>query len=146
MKALRIIRNIVLVLVGLVLLLLVALQVVLRPKVLTPIVNDFAEKYVDGGQLRFSNVRASVIKDFPFLNFTLDDCAIVYPHGRYARYDSTMVERGRFPLLQAGRAPEMDTLASFRTLEASLNLVNYLHKTSYDIRRVELDHPRIFAH
>ena len=146
MKALRIIRNIVLALVGLVLLLLVALQVILRPKVLTPIVNRFAEQYVEGGELRFSRVRASVIKDFPFLNFTLDSCAIVYPHERYAWYDSSLVEKGRFPLLQAGRAPVMDTLASFRTLEASLNLVNYLKKTSYDIRRVELDHPRIFAH
>ena len=146
MKALRIIRNIVLVLIGLALLLLVALQVVLRPKVLTPLVNRFAEQYVEGGELRFSQVRASVIKDFPFLNFTLDDFALVYPHDRYARYDSVIVEKGRFPLLQAGRAPDMDTLASFRTLQASLNLVNFLQKTSYDIRRAELDHPRIFAH
>ena len=146
MKALRIIRNIVLALLGLVLLLLVALQIVLRPKVLTPIVNRFAEQYVEGGELRFSRVRASVLKDFPFLNFRLDSLAIVYPHGRYAWYDSTYVETGRFPLLQAGRAPVMDTLASFRTLEASLNLINLLKKTSYDIRRVELDHPRIFAH
>ena len=146
MKALRILRNIVLGLLALVLLLLVALQVVLRPKVLTPLVNRFAEQYVEGGELRFSRVRASVIKDFPFLNFTLDDCAIVYPHERYAWYDSSLVEKGRFPLLQAGRAPVMDTLASFRKLEASLNLVNFLKKTSYDIRRVELDRPRIFAH
>ena len=146
MKALRIIRNIVLGLVVLVLLLLVALQVVLRPKVLTPLVNGFAEQYVDGGELRFSRAHASVIKDFPFLNFTLDSCALVYPHDRYARYDSTIVEKGRFPLLQAGRHPAMDTLASFRTLQASLNLVNFLQKTSYDIRRVELDRPRIFAH
>ena len=43
MKALRIVRNIVLVLVALALLLLVALQVVLRPKVLTPIVNGKIE-------------------------------------------------------------------------------------------------------
>ena len=146
MKALRIIRNIVLALLGLALLLLVALQIVLRPKVLTPLVNRFAEQYVEGGELRFSRVRASVLKDFPFLNFRLDSLAIVYPHERYAWYDSTFVETGRFPLLQAGRAPGMDTLASFRSLEASLNLVNFLKKTSYDIRRVELDHPRIFAH
>ena len=146
MKALRIVRNIGLGLIGLVLLLLVALQVILRPKVLTPLVNRFAEQYVEGGELRFSKVRASVIKDFPFLNFTLYDFALVYPHDRYARYDSTIVEKGRFPLLQAGRAPEMDTLASFRTLEPSLNLVNYLKKTRYDIRRAELDHPRIFVH
>ena len=51
MKALRIIRNIVLALLGLELLLLVALQVILRPKVLTPIVNRFAEQYVEGGEL-----------------------------------------------------------------------------------------------
>ena len=146
MKALRILRNIVLALLGLALLLLVALQVILRPKVLTPLVNRFAEQYVEGGELRFSRVRASVIKDFPFLNFTLDSLAIVYPHERYAWYDSSLVEKGRFPLLQAGRAPGMDTLASFQKLEASLNLVNYLKKTSYDIRRVELDRPRIFAH
>ena len=146
MKALRIIRNVMLVLIALVLLLLVTLQVVLRPKVLTPLVNRFAEQYVEGGELHFSKVRASVIKDFPFLNFTLYDFALVYPHDRYARYDSTIVEKGRFPLLQAGRAPNMDTLASFRTLEASLNLVHFLKKTSYDIRRAELDHPRIFAH
>ena len=146
MKALKIVRNVVLALIGLVLLLLVALQVVLRPKVLTPLVNRFAEQYVEGGELRFSKVHASVIKGFPFLNLTLDDFALVYPHDRYARYDSTIVEKGRFPLLQAGRAPVMDTLASFRTLEASLNLVNVLKKTSYDIRRAELDHPRIFAH
>ena len=56
MKALRIIRNIVLALLGLVLLLLVALQIVLRPKVLTPIVNRFAEQYVEGGELRFSRI------------------------------------------------------------------------------------------
>ena len=146
MKALKIVRNIVLALVGLVLLLLVALQVVLRPKVLTGIVNKVVAEYVDGGELAFDRVKASVIKDFPFLNLTIDDGALTYPHDRYARYDSTIVENGRFPLLQAGRAPEKDTLASFRRLSASVNYVNLLKKTSYDVRRVELDRPRIFAH
>ena len=146
MKALRIIRNILLGLVGLVLLALVALQIALRPKVLTPLVNRFAEQYVDGGEIRFSQVRAHVLKDFPYLNFTLDDFALVYPHDRYARYDSLMTGQGRFRMMQAGRNEKMDTLASFRTLEASLQLVNFLKKNSYDIRRVELDHPRVFAH
>ena len=146
MKALRILRNVVLGLVGLVVLALVVLQIFLRPRVLTPIVNRVAAQFVDGGELRFSNVRASVLKDFPFLNFTLEDGAIVYPHDRYARYDSLLVEHGRFRMLQAGRQEEMDTLASFRRLDASLNLVNFLQKTSYDIRRAELDRPRIFAH
>ncbi|MBQ3765169.1 MAG: hypothetical protein II874_00330 [Bacteroidales bacterium] len=145
MKALRIIRNLLLALVVLVLLLLVAFQVILRPRVLTRIVNRIAAEYVDG-DLVFSQVKASVVKDFPFLNVTLDDAALTYPHDRYARYDSTFVEKGRFPLLQAGRAPEKDTLASFRRLSASVNYVNLIKGTGYDVRRVELDHPRIFAH
>ena len=53
MKALKIVRNLVLALIGLVLLLLVALQVVLRPKVLTGIVNKLVAEYVDGGELAF---------------------------------------------------------------------------------------------
>ena len=146
MKALRIIRNILLGLIGLVLLALVALQIFLRPKVLTPIVNRFAEQYVDGGEIKFSSVRAHVLKDFPYLNFTLEDFALVYPHDRYAQYDSLLAQQVRFRMLQAGRQEEMDTLASFRTLQASLQLVNVLKKTSYDIRRIELDHPRVFAH
>ena len=146
MKPGRIIRNILLGLLSLVLILLVALQVILRPKVLTGIVNQVAATYVDGGELTFDRVKASVIKDFPHLNFTIDGGALTYPHDRFAAFDSTLVEKGRFPLLQAGRAPERDTLASFRRLTASLNYVTLLRKTSYDIRRAELDHPRIFAH
>ncbi len=146
MKPGRIIRNILLGLVSLVLILLVALQVILRPKVLTGIVNQVAATYVDGGELTFDRVKASVIKDFPHLNFTIDGGALTYPHDRFAAFDSTMVEKGRFPLLRAGRAPERDTLASFHRLTASLNYVTLLRKTSYDIRRVELDRPRIFAH
>ena len=146
MKPGRIIRNILLGLVSLVLILLVALQVILRPKVLTGIVNQVAATYVDGGELTFDRVKASVIKDFPHLNFTIDGGALTYPHDRFSAFDSTLVEKGRFPLLRAGRAPERDTLASFHRLTASLNYVTLLRKTSYDIRRVELDRPRIFAH
>ena len=145
MKKSHLIRNVLLGLAGLVLLLLVGLQVLLRPKVLTSIVNRIAAEYVDGN-LSFERIKASVIKDFPFLNVTIDGGALTYPHDRFARYDSTLVEKGRFPLLQAGRAPEKDTLASFRSLSASLHYVNLLKGTSYDIRRVELDRPRIFAH
>ena len=146
MKPGRIIRNVLLGLLSLVLILLVALQVILRPKVLTGIVNQVAATYVDGGELTFDRVKASVIKDFPHLNFTIDGGALTYPHDRFSAFDSTLVEKGRFPLLRAGRAPERDTLASFHRLTASLNYVTLLRKTSYDIRRVELDRPRIFAH
>ena len=86
MKAGKVIRNSLLVIVGLVIVILVALQILLRPQVLTGLVNDFAADYVEG-QVNFREVRAHVIKSFPYLNIDAHDFSITYPHERYARYD-----------------------------------------------------------
>ena len=64
MKAWKFIRNSLLVLSGVVLVLLVALQILLRPSVLTGIVNDVAKDFVEG-EVSFREVRAPVIKSFP---------------------------------------------------------------------------------
>ena len=151
MKAGKIIRNVVLGLAGLVLLLLIGLQVALRPKVLTGMVNGIAADLVEG-DVAFREVKAHVIKSFPFLHLEADDFTITYPHSRYARYDSLYTSsQRRFNLLQAGNqrpGPQedlTDTLASFRRLDLSLNYIALL-KGEYDIRNVELTRPRIFAH
>jgi len=144
MNVKKTVRNLLLGIIGVLLLILVALQVVLRPKVLTLIVNRLAAEYVDG-DVAFSRIKASVIKSFPYLNVTADDFALTYPHDKFARYDSLYTEKGRFSLLNAGREATTDTLASFRRLEVSLNYMDLL-KGSYDIRNASLSHPRIFAH
>jgi len=167
MKTGKVIRNTVLwslgIVLGLVLLVLVTLQVLLRPKVLTGIVNRVAAEYVEGN-VNFSEVKAHVIKSFPFLHLEATDFSITYPHSRYARYDSLYTESSRrFSLMKAGwERPRqeipgqagndrmagnerMDTLASFRHLDVELNYMALLSGT-YHVHSLTLAHPRIFAH
>ena len=133
---------------GLVVILFIIVQVALTPAVLTRIVNKVAAEFVDG-DVRFSKVKASVFKSFPNLNVTLSDFALTYPHEKFAAYDSlypieTIASR-HMNLLDAGRAPATDTLASFRTLSASVNYVDAI-KGRYIIRNASLGGPRIFIH
>ena len=133
---------------GLLVLLLVALQVVLRPKVLTGIVNSLAAEYVDG-DVSFRQVRAHVIRSFPHLEVDAEDFSLTYPHERYAAFDSLYPEAARrFSLLKAGlgREAPVDTLAAFRQLRVRLNYLSLLHRGELNIHSVELVHPRIFAH
>ena len=145
MRAAKLIRNVALGLLGLVFVVLVALQIILRPKVLTGIVNRVAAAYVEG-DVNFSRVKAHVIKSFPFLSVEARDFSITYPHERYARYDTLYPQQNRrFNLMQAGVSGTVDTLLSVRSLHASVNYVALL-RGEYHIRRLEMERPRIFAH
>ena len=156
MTAGKIIRNILLGIIGLVLVLLVAFQIVMRPKVLTSVVNRFAAEYIDG-DVSFGKIKAHAIKSFPFLSLEAEDFVITYPHERYARYDTLYPDGARrFSLLRAGweRLPGSrevlrdgtDTLASFRKLTAALDYMAFLGQKEIRIRDLQLEHPRIFAH
>ncbi|MBO4634426.1 MAG: hypothetical protein J5669_03550 [Bacteroidales bacterium] len=146
MKVGKLIGRGILALLALILVLLVTLQIVLRPKVLTSLVNRFAAEYVEG-DLSFRQVRAHVIKTFPYLNLEAEDFALTYPHDRYAVYDTLYPDNGRrFSLMRAGRGTEVDTLASFRNLSLSFNYVDFLKGNTIHIHKAELVHPRIFAH
>ena len=148
MKAGKVIRNVVLAIIGLVLVLLVALQIVLRPQVLTGIVNKLAADYVEG-QVNFQEVRAHVIKSFPFVTVDAKDFSITYPHERYARFDSVYTDNARrFSLLRAGWQKDgaMDTLVAFRKLSVSLDYMALAGRKTIHVHKLELEHPRIFAH
>lgn len=148
MKAWKIIRNAVLVVAGLVLAALVTLQVVLRPKVLTGIVERIAADYVEG-DVSFMQVKAHVIKSFPHLHLEVSDFTITYPHSRYEAYDSLYPDnKRRFNLMRAGLGKELpvDTLATFRELDLELDYVALLKKNGWNVRSLSLKRPRIFAH
>ena len=148
MKAGKVIRNTVIGIIALVLVLLVSLQILLRPQVLTRIVNQVAADYVDGN-VSFREVRAHVIKSFPHLNLSIQDFSITYPHSRYARYDSVYTEntRRRFSLLKAGNGENgTDTLAAFGRLDMAVDYMALLGRKVIHVHRLELSHPRIFAH
>ncbi|MBR5660910.1 MAG: hypothetical protein IKW99_05110 [Bacteroidales bacterium] len=104
---------------GLAVALAVAVQVVLSPKVLTRLANKYAAEYVDG-EVRFSNIKASVFKSFPNLNVTADGFSVV------------------------GQDPP-DTLASFDRLSLSVNYMEAL-RGKVKVRHAILEHPRIFLH
>ena len=148
MKAGKVIRNTVIGILALVLVLLVTLQVLLRPQVLTRIVNQVAQEYVDA-DVNFREVRAHVIKSFPYLNLDIRDFSVTYPHSRYARYDSLYAEPGnrRFSLLRAGNGKEgTDTLAAFRELTMAVDYMALLGRKVVHVHKLELSRPRIFAH
>ncbi len=155
MKAWKVIRNILLAVAGLVLALLVTLQILLRPSVLTGIVNDVAADFVDG-DVSFREVRAHVIKSFPYLNIDATDFSITYPHERYARYDTLSPLSGnrRFNMLRMGYGKSADstgreltdTLASFRQMTLSVNYMALLGNRTVHVHKLELLRPRIFAH
>jgi len=103
--------------IGLWVLALVALQIALRPSILTKTANRIAAGYVDG-EVKFTNIKASVLKSFPNLNLTVDGFSIV------------------------GENPP-DTLASLDRLSLSVNYMEAL-KGKIRIRHAVLEHPRIF--
>ena len=106
-------------LLGLVVAISVAIQIILSPKFLTKTANKYAAEYVDG-TINFSNIKASVSKSFPNLNVTADGFSVV------------------------GLNPP-DTLASFDRLSLSVNYMEAL-KGRIKVRHAILEHPRIFLH
>ena len=121
--------------------LLLVLQIVLSPSVLTRIVNRFATEYVDA-DVSFERVRLSMFRHFPNAGIIIDDCRITYPSDRFgtAREADTTGTR-----LAKGYGETCDTLASFDRLSASINL-GALLTGKVSIPHVFLSKPRIFAH
>ncbi len=120
---------------------IILMQIILTPKVLTRIVNKAAVQYVNG-DVNFGRISGSMLKSFPNLNVTIDDFSLTYPHSRYAAFDS-LGAKGR--LLALGRGASKDTLASFNKLSVSVNYIAIIFGRIH-IPNAALDKPRIFAH
>jgi hypothetical protein len=120
---------------------IILMQIILTPKVLTGIVNKAAAQYVNG-DVNFGKISGSMLKSFPNLNVTIDDFSLTYPHGRFTSYDS-LGTKGR--LLALGRGASKDTLASFNKLSVSVNYISIIFGRIH-IPNAALDKPRIFAH
>ena len=135
------ITRIILWIAGIWVVLLLVLQIVLSPSVLTRIVNRFATEYIDA-DVSFEKIRLSMFRHFPNAGIIIDDCRITYPSDRFgtAREADTTGTR-----LAKGYGETCDTLASFDRLSASINL-GALLTGKVSIPHVFLSKPRIFAH
>ena len=120
---------------------LVALQIVLSPSMLTKLVHRFAAEYVDG-TLSFGKVRLSVFRHFPNIGISMEDCSLTYPA---ERFDSLETISPQGHLLRKGCSETADTLASFKRLSAGINVAALL-TGKISIPHVILSKPRIFAH
>lgn len=127
---------------ALLVLLVVGVGVCLSPKVLTGIVGKVAAPYVDG-TLHLGKARANLLWHFPNLYIEIDDVAVIYPHDRFAAFDSLGVQN---PMLREGRGAAADTLAAVGRLRARADYVAFLTKKTLDIKTVELSGLRAFAH
>lgn len=120
---------------------LMTLQIVLSPSVLTKVVNKYAATYVDGS-LSFGKVRLSVFRHFPNIGISMHDGALTYPAERYDSLETAGVQG---ILLREGCSEVSDTLASFRQFSAGIN-VGALLAGRISIPHIILVKPRIFAH
>ncbi len=123
--------------VGFIVVLIVALQIILSPAVLTKAVNDIAEDYVDG-EVIFGRAGVSMIRHFPNLSVRIDSVTITYPTERFAEYELNT------PLMKKGRGEVRDTLAAFDRFTLSINLIPLIGG-NISLRMIDLDKPRIYA-
>ena len=121
--------------------LLVVLQIVLSPVILTKIVNRFAAEYVDG-TLAFGKVRLAMFRHFPNIGISMEDCSLTYPADRF---DSLEISGAQGELLRMGCGETADTLASFKHFSAGINIAALI-AGKISIPHIILDQPRIFAH
>lgn len=121
--------------------LLLLLQAVLSPKVMTKIVNRFAAEYVDGS-LTFGKASVSMFKRFPTMTLSLEDVSVTYPAERHEEAEAAGPQGH---LLRRGCGREADTLAHFKRFTASINVSSLLFG-KINLPYVSLVKPRIFAH
>lgn len=138
---------------GLLVAALVALSIILSPKVLTNIANKAAAGFVDGKAV-IGRVDATVLRTWPSVRIDIDSVMVTYPHEKFSQQDSLIISRPRFTrsfaseisLLDAGRGEEEDTLAFIGRLSAKADVLAFLVRKKVRIPEVALSGVRAFAH
>ena len=120
---------------------LIALQVLVSPKVLSGIVDKFASEYIDG-DLSFSRVRLRMFRHFPNVGLSIEDCALTYPA---ERFDSLEAAGPQARLVFQGTGETADTLISVKRFSAGLNAGALLFG-KISIPHIIISQPRVFAH
>ena len=126
---------------GIWLAILLALQVLVSPKVLSGIVDRFAAEYIDG-DLSFNKVRLRMFRHFPNVGISIEDCALTYPA---ERFDSLEAAGPQARLVFQGTGETADTLISVKRFSAGINAGALLFG-KVSIPHIIVSQPRVFAH
>ena len=128
-RILKITGKTLLILAGAWIAILILLEAVLSPAIITGVVNRYADDFINA-DITFSKVQVSLFKRFPNLYVNLEDFSITYPADRFDE--------------NAGEG-QIDTLASFRNFSGSLRIFTLI-AGRINIPYLNLEKPRIFAH
>lgn len=136
----KVLKSALFVFLGLWAVIIIVLQFALSSSFLEKTADRLAGKFVDGS-MTFSDIDASMLKGFPFLEVSVEDFSLTYPHDRFASFDALCTD----PVFirNAGRSEAADTLAHFDKFKVSVNYLSLL-RGRISVRRAVLDHPRIF--
>ncbi len=141
-KTLKVVKWLAIVIGVLWVIVLVVLQLMLTERFLRSAVDKYLPDYVEGADVSFAHINASVIKSFPNLRLDIDSLCITYPHERWAAYDSLPGVRNR--LARAGRGTEKDTLAYFSNISVSVSYIALI-KGTISLNDISLKDSRVFA-
>jgi len=131
---------------GIILSLLLIVQILLTPRVLTPFIEKYAAHFVDA-DVSFDRVSVNVFRNFPNISITIDSCTITYSSDKFA--ELTSQENLLLPSLK-GCSRDMtgvvpDTLASMAEFRASVNPFALLaHKMR--IKQIAITDLKGYAH
>lgn len=134
--------------------LLLLIQIVVSPAVLTGVINKYAAKYVDAN-ISFSRAGLSVFRAFPNVGVILDSCVITYPS---ERYEEIIKNPGTLKMARLGTAAGymgyeldsipsggQDTLAVFDRFDATVNPFALIFN-KVKIPKLIMEKPRMFLH
>lgn len=122
-------------LLGLLLLVLAAFQVLFHTPALEKAVVRVLSSQVDG-EVSVGDVRLSLVKQFPDVTVSVDDLLVTYPHDRFA----PLAVEG-----DEGRGTERDTLLYAAHLYAGADARAFLKEKRLEVHKLDLDRPLVFA-
>lgn len=116
-------------------------QIILSPRVCGRILDRLAPEFVEG-KVEIQSASVAMFRNFPRMTAQLQGVVVTYPS---ERFDSVKRCGAQGILAFMGNGTQMDTLASFERLTASLNPFALLGGV-LKIRALELEHPRVYVH
>ena len=120
---------------------LIIIQLVVSPKILTNIINIVSDEYIDG-ELVVGEASVSIFRHFPRITLNLNDVSLTYPSDRFDSLEDGGIKSH---LLHSGCGETADTLASLEHLSASISL-SALAAGKLKLPHITVVSPRIFAH
>lgn len=132
---LRILLWIVGTLLGLLLLVLAAFQILFHTSALEKTVVRVLSSQVEG-EVSVSDVRLSLVKQFPDVTVSVENLLVTYPHSRF----EPLALEG-----EEGRGTERDTLLHAAHLYAGADARAFLKEKRLEVHRLELDRPLAFV-